>query len=109
VSRLEGKHEQRAEAAPQGQLLPRIIGIMSDVDVCMSGHVPPQVALAEWSSMDNLQLREVLEKGPILFQEEFARVSVNTCAQHKRIQLNLASVYVVDSWYRWSRAGAQGQ
>ena len=109
MSRLEGKHEQRAEAAPQGQLLPRIIGIMSDVDVCMSGHVPHQVALAEWSSMDNMQLREVLEKGPILFQEEFAQVELNACAQHQTIQLNLALVHAVDSWSRWSRAGAQGQ
>ncbi len=33
-----------------------------------------QVALAEWNSMDNAQLREVLEKGQILFQEEFAQV-----------------------------------
>ena len=33
-----------------------------------------QVALAEWSNMDNAQLRELLEKGQILFQEEFAKV-----------------------------------
>ncbi len=33
-----------------------------------------QVALSEWSNMDNVQLRELLEKGQILFQEEFAQV-----------------------------------
>jgi hypothetical protein len=57
-----------------------------------------QVALSEWSNMDNaqvnnprhcstlshtnnntenLQLREVLEAGQILFQEEFAQVSAS--------------------------------
>ena len=30
--------------------------------------------MAEWSNMDNAQLRELLEKGQILFQEEFAKV-----------------------------------
>ncbi len=82
---------------------------MRDVHVHMSGHVPRQVALAEWSSMDNMQLREVLEKGPILFQEEFAQVGVNTCTQRQRTQLTLALVHVVDSWSRWSRAGARAQ
>jgi hypothetical protein len=33
-----------------------------------------KVAVAEWSNMDNAQLRDVLEKGQILFQEEFAQV-----------------------------------
>ena len=33
-----------------------------------------KVAVAEWSNMDNSQLRDILEKGQILFQEDFAQV-----------------------------------
>ena len=33
-----------------------------------------KVAVAEWSNMDNAQLRDILEKGQILFQEDFAQV-----------------------------------
>jgi hypothetical protein len=43
--------------------------------------VERKVAVAEWSNMDNAQLRDVLEKGNILFQEEFAQVIVIECSR----------------------------
>jgi hypothetical protein len=45
-----------------------------------------KVAVAEWSNMDNAQLRDVLEKGQILFQEEFAQVIVIECRERAMLK-----------------------
>ncbi len=45
-----------------------------------------KVAVAEWSNMDNAQLRDVLEKGQVLFQEEFAQVIVIVCREPRFVE-----------------------
>jgi len=60
--------------------------------------VTVQVALAEWSNMDNAQLRELLEKGQILFQEEFAKVGASARCMRTRCSVVWPAFACVSFW-----------